>query len=447
MARTQKTMRWLGAFTLLLVLAAACSSETPEEGGEDEAALGAEGGADEQAAESSEPAADTSEPAAGSSEPAAGSSEPADGASEGAGGESAGRESEWYEAEEFETQLAQRDIEPEGPAEAPWEQMIEPEMRTAEEYLGGVEAPAAPGEVCFSNAANDNPWRQNGLINMQQEVEIQADVISNLNIVDAEASDEKQISDIEGLVSGGTCDVLIVSPNTTAALTPAVEAACAEVPVIIFDRGVETDCPVTFVHPIGGYAFGADAADFLVENVDEGGNILALRILPGVDVLETRYVAGQIIMEEAGLNIIGAEFTEGDAANVNSIVTDYLQREEIDGVFMDAGATALAAIEAFEDNGAQVPPITGEDQQDFMVKVTDDGLTGVAPTYPGYQWRTAVIAAANIINGEEVPSEWVLPQPALTQDEMPDFINQEMPPLFYALCGCQEMPNFPTAWQ
>ena len=59
-----------------------------------------------------------------------------------------------------------------------------------------------------------------------------------------------------------------MSPNTTATLTPAVEAACEKVPVIVFDRGVNTDCPVTFVHPIGGYAFGVDGAEFLKENVE-----------------------------------------------------------------------------------------------------------------------------------------------------------------------------------
>ena len=30
------------------------------------------------------------------------------------------------------------------------------------------------------------------------------------------------------------------------------------------------DCPVTFIHPIGGYAFGADAAEFLVSKVPAG---------------------------------------------------------------------------------------------------------------------------------------------------------------------------------
>ena len=110
---------------------------------------------------------------------------------------------------------------------------------------------------------------------------------------------------------------------------------------------------------------------------------MALRILPGVDVLETRWVAGQIIMEEAGLNIVAAEFTDGDNAKVKSILQDLIDRgEQIDGVWMDAGATAVAAIEAFEENGLDVPPITGEDQQDFLQKWQDEGLDGRRPDVP-----------------------------------------------------------------
>jgi ribose transport system substrate-binding protein len=371
--------------------------------------------------------------------------EPAATATEDGGGEpqgDTGPVSEFFVQEDYDTQLAQRDIEPEGDPATPWLQMIEPEMVDTTEY----KAKNASGwNLCFSNAAVDNPWRQVGWNTMQHEVELH-DEIANFKAVDAEASDDKQISDIEELANGN-CDALIVSPNTTKTLTPAVEAACEKVPVIVFDRGVDTDCPVTFVHPIGGYAFGVDGAEFLKENVDSGGKILALRILPGVDVLETRWSGAKVQFDDSDLNVVGVEFTDGDAAKTKSIVSDYLQREgQIDGVWMDAGATAVAAMEAFEDNGVDIPPFVGEDQNDFLTKWQEDGLNAIAPTYSNYQWRTAVLAAVKILKGEEVPKEWVLPQPAITQDTLGDYVDPNMPPLHYALCGCEDMPGYPQDW-
>jgi len=280
---------------------------------------------------------------------------------------------------------------------------------------------------------------------MQEEVKLHPE-IAEFTAVDAEGDDNKQISDISDLLGQG-CDALIVSPNTTAALTPAVEEACGQVPVIVFDRGVNTDCPVTFIHPIGGYAFGADAAEFLVSEVPEGGNILALRILPGVDVLETRWAAADIIFQQNNMNVVGVEFSDGDRARVKSIVTDYIARfGQIDGVWMDAGQDAVAAIEAFEDLGLEVPPITGEDQQDFLQKWSEDGLTAVAPTYSNFQWRTPIIAATMILSGEQVPAEWVLPQPLITAETLEQYLQPNMPPQHYALCGCENMEGFPEVW-
>jgi ribose transport system substrate-binding protein len=358
---------------------------------------------------------------------------------------STGEQSRFFTQEGFDQQMRWADMQPEGPDDKPWEQYIDADMVDTSEYASDK---TGGWNLCFSNAAIDNPWRQVGWKTMQAEVALHGDEIADFRALDAEASDNRQISDIQSFINARECDALIVSPNTTATLTPVVEKACeADIPVIVFDRGVTTDCPVTFIHPIGGYKFGADAANFLVDEVPEGGKVLALRILPGVDVLETRWAGAKEIFDEAGLDVVGVEFTEGDRANTKSIVSDYLQREgQIDGIWMDAGATSVAAIEAFEDAGLEVPPITGEDQQDFLTKWDEDDLTAIAPTYPTYQWRTPIIAALKILRGEEVPSEWVLPQPAITQQTLDEYSNPEMPPLHYALCGCEDMPRYPERW-
>lgn len=349
--------------------------------------------------------------------------------------------SSFYDADEYARQVELLATEPEGPAGEPWLQAIEPEYVETTEY-----AKEGPWTICFSNAGIFNPWRVVGFTTMQAEVETHPE-IENFIVVDAEGSDEKQITDIADLVSGGDCDLLIVSPNTTAALTPAVEQACEVLPVIVFDRGVATDCPVTFISPIGGYAFGVVGAQFIAENVPEGGNVLALRIAPGVDVLETRWAAAEQIFKEAGINVIGSEFTGDDRATARSIVEDYLERfGQIDAVWMDAGATSVAVIEAFEDFGVDVPIITGEDQQDFLVAWRDGGLTAIAPTYPTFQWRTAIIAATQILSGEEVPEQWILPQPIITNETLEQYILANMPPQHYALCGCELLPGYPERW-
>jgi ribose transport system substrate-binding protein len=356
--------------------------------------------------------------------------------------------SEWFVRADYERQLAQRDITPEGPDDQPWLQAIEPDMVDTSEFAleGGGHT------LCFSNASVSNPWRVTGWITMQQQVGVYEDSgeIGEFRVSDAADDDNQQISDIQAFIDAGDCDAIIISPSTTATLTPAVQAACdSDVPVIVFDRGVETDCMVTFIHPIGGYAFGADAAEFLVDNLEPGSTVLALRILPGVDVLEHRWTAAQEIFGASELDVLGHEFTGGDGAQIKDIVTQYLQRGPVDGIWMDAGDGAVAAIEAYEDTGNDYPVMSGEDELSFMRKWQDTGMTAIAPVYSNFQWRTPIEAAIRIWNGEEVPSEWVLPQDAITDAERDEFLdrNAEMPSLHYAKFGGEDLPGFPDVWQ
>lgn len=41
---------------------------------------------------------------------------------------------------------------------------------------------------------------------------------------------------------------------------------------------------------------------------------------------------------------------------------------------------------------------------------------------------------------------WKLPQPVITQDTLAQYVNPNMPPLHYAMCGCAGMPGYPARW-
>ena len=75
--------------------------------------------------------------------------------------------------EDYDRQLAQREVEPEGPADKPWEQAIEPEMVDTAEFKSDK---SGNYNICFSNAAIDNPWRQVGWKTMQEEVKLHDEI-------------------------------------------------------------------------------------------------------------------------------------------------------------------------------------------------------------------------------------------------------------------------------
>lgn len=359
---------------------------------------------------------------------------------------------QFFSMDDYDQSLAWMANEPVNPDDPIYLQYLLEDPTSIADYPQ-YEQKDGPYNICFSNAGVNNPWRVVGYTTMGEQVlQLQDEgVIGNFYHVDAQGSDEKQIADIEDLISNpDQCDLLIVSPNTSEALTPVIEQACEVMPVVMFDRYALTDCPVVSERPIGGYAFGISGAQFIVDTLgEEGGNVLAIRILPGVDVLEQRWGAAKVIFEEnPQLNIIGVEFSAYDSFEVNTIVSDYLARfGEIDAVWMDAGGTAVSILEAFEDAGIDYPKaMVGEDQNDYLAFWSEKGLNAIAPTFPTYQWRTAILASVMFLQGETVQHNWVLPQIPVTSDNLADYYNPDMPPLHYAQCGCEDMVNYPDAW-
>ena len=356
------------------------------------------------------------------------------------------KESKWFVQADFDKQDEQRTATFEGNPDEPWLQYIDGDMTdTADFKVDGEQ------KVCFANASISNPWRQTGWITMNEQLKALQDkgVISEMETRDAGDDDNTQIADIDYFISEGKCDAFVISPNSTAAMTPAVERACdTGKPVVVFDRGVKTDCATSFIHPIGGYAWGIDTANFLVENLEEGDKVVALRILPGVDVLETRWAAAQKIFEENGIEAKDY-FTEADPTKIKSIISDELAGGEVQGVWMDAGDGAVAAIEAFEDAGVDYPVMTGEDEMSFLRKWEETKLNGLAPVYSNFQWRTPLLALEKIFAGEEVPREWVLPQVPITEEERGAYLkaNDGMPDGHYAKFGGEDLPGSLKPWQ
>jgi ribose transport system substrate-binding protein len=341
---------------------------------------------------------------------------------------------------EFAYEQGLMSAKPFGPAGQPWAQYLSNQMVDTAKYKK-----APPYNVCVSNASLSNPWRVLGWKIMQATADKYKPLIASLSYADAGGTDDKQISDIRAYLTGHKCDVLIVSPNTSNALTPVVEEACKVLPVITFDRSVNTDCPVTAIRSIGGYAYGIAGAQYVVQNMPKGGNLLELRTAPGIDVFETRDDGAAKIFAAAGIKPIGTEYTGADNAKTKAAVTDYLSRfGKIDAVWVDFGAMSVAVAEAFEDAGQDYPIITGEDQEDYLQKWQQEGFKGIAPTYPAYQWRTALVAALQVLQGQPVPGpSWILPQPVITNENLKQYVDANMPPLFYAVCGCQDLPGYP----
>jgi ribose transport system substrate-binding protein len=346
----------------------------------------------------------------------------------------------------FDTENKERTAKFSGDPKTPWLQ-----------YLPGAMVDASKtkldhaGKVCFSNASLSNTWRQTGLVTMNQQLKVlqSQGVVSQLETRNAQDSDDTQVADIDYFINEKNCDAYIIAPNSPKATATAVSRACATgKPVVIFDRGAGTNCETSFVHSVGGYAWGIDSATFIANNVKKGGHVIALRTAPGVDVFEQRWAAAQHIFQEKGLKVTDY-LTGADPAKIKSTITDELAKGTVDAVWVDLGDQAVPAVEAFQDAGKTVPIVTGEDVFSYLRAWKADGFKGFASVYSAYQWRTALIAVADLFQGKAVPKNWVLPQVPVSASKLSTVLdaNKNMPDGFYSSFGGADLPGYPSAWQ
>lgn len=359
---------------------------------------------------------------------------------------SSGAEVEWFNQSLYNSQKAQLTGKYTGDPSTPYLQYYKTSklVKTAKYKASG------PSKVCFSNAALSNPWRVTGWITMNEQLKalVKNKTLSSMEARNATDSDDKQIADIDYFIKEGNCDLFIISPNSTVAMTSAVERVCATgKPVLVFDRGVNTKCPTSFIHPVGGFGFGIVSATFVSDNLKRGDNVIALRILPGVDVLEQRWAAAKKIFAAKGI-VVEDYFTGADPIKIKKIISDALAKGSVKGVWMDAGDGGIAAIEAFEDAGKPLPVISGEDQIGFLKKWKSSKVTAIGPSYPSMQWRTVLLAAEMVLQGKSIPKEWILPQPSVTKSNLDSYLgkNVGMPDGHYALFGGENLPGYPQAF-
>ena len=356
------------------------------------------------------------------------------------GSSSGGKDSASLDTAAYKKENAERTATFEGDPGKPYLQHLPGAQVSGTKYKR-----TSPGKVCFSNASLSNTWRQTGWITMyQQYLQLKSQgVVSDLEMRDAQDDENTQVADIDFLIKEGGCDGYIIAPATVEATKSAIERACKTgKPVIVFDRGTTAPCITSFVHSVGGYAWGIDSAKFLASKLKSGDHVVALRTAPGVDVFEQRWAAAQKVFHDAGIKVTD-HITGADPAKIKSTMADELASGNVDGVWVDLGDQAVPAIESFQDAGQDIPPLTGEDNMGYLRAWDKLGFEGFAPVYSAFQWRTALIAVADLFQGKSIPKDWVLPQTPITQAELPKILEtqKDMPDVQSARFGGEDLPS------
>ena len=179
--------------------------------------------------------------------------------------------------------------------------------------------------IGFSQCTMVNKWRQTMLKEMQRELSFHSEI--NFIFKDANGSTTKQIEQIRELIDEKV-DLLIVSPNEAAPITPVVEKAFAEnIKVIIVDRKTTSNNYTAYVGA-SNYEVGVNAATFANSILKGKGNILEISDIPGSSADIDRHKGfTEFLKQYPTLKYAGKVYEEGDENPSGEKLTRFLQSD------------------------------------------------------------------------------------------------------------------------
>lgn len=289
--------------------------------------------------------------------------------------------------------------------------------------------------VGFSNSFAGNAFRTQMVYELQDEVanHLGKDV-GKLIITDANNSVDKQISDINDLLTKGV-DILLVDAASDTALNTVIQRAWQQgVLVVAFDNTVTSEHAINV--NTDQTEFGKIGGDWLASKLKKGDSVFTLDGAAGSPVNDQRLAGATKSLTTAGITIVGGANTDWDQAKGQSAAADLLSAHPgVAGIYSQGGGPSLGALNAMEQRGSALIPITGEGYNGFLKKWKElkdtVGYESIAPSNPTYLSALALDVAVKAIRGVDPGASVKIPLPVITQDTLDKTVRTDLPDAFF----------------
>lgn len=261
--------------------------------------------------------------------------------------------------------------------------------------------------VGFSQCTMVNKFRQTMLKEMERELSFHPEI--NFIFKDANGSTEEQIKQVKELIDQKV-DLLIVSPNEAAPITPIVEKAyAAKIKVIIVDRKTTSQNYTAYVGA-SNYEVGSNAAVFANSLLKGKGNVLEVSDIPGSSADIDRHKGFiEFIRQHPGLVYKGKVYEEGDENPSGEKLTRLLQSDSsVQLIFAQNDRLAFSASKVLQklglENKIHIIGVDGLPGENGGIDLVERGILKATILYPTGGGE-AIVTAVNIAKGKPYKKE------------------------------------------
>jgi len=296
-----------------------------------------------------------------------------------------------------------------------------------------------PYTIAFINWSAANSWTAQVNLEAQDEASRYPE-IEEFILLSADGDSNRQISQMEDMIARQV-DAIVVDPISPEGITPSVEAAWdAGIPVFFFASGARTNKYVSSVLA-DEVQFGRSQGDWLMGQLNCQGNIVVLNGLTGNSTNDQRRQGLTDAIAAcpdggAGITIL-AEADAMWAYDQGKIESERLVAAftNIDGVWSQGGAMTQGMIDAFLAAGRELVPMTGEDNNGFLlqwIELMPQGFKGMSASEPTWQGRLSIQSALLALQGLPLYNFYRLMVPTIYEDTVEEYARSEYTDAYWA---------------
>lgn len=261
--------------------------------------------------------------------------------------------------------------------------------------------------------------------------------------IDAQGNSDKQVKDVQDLITKGV-DVLIIDPaHPTASLAALDAAEAAHIPVVNFNTAFDLQdkqysvlkTVITCDNYTIGYNAGAEVAK--IYGKPQAKAVILAGAEGDIEGWQRRcgMVSGfvETMVTKAGrcnLEVLAMKYCDWGPDLGQKNMEDFLVKyPQIDVVFAEADCMALGAVNAMKEAGRMNILIASVDgQREALEVILNDGpIKAVGVNSARFLGQTAAQMAAKVGRGESVPTRIIVPSPTITKENVKQYYDPNVP--------------------
>ncbi|MBD8653777.1 ABC transporter substrate-binding protein [Rhizobium sp. CFBP 13726] len=283
----------------------------------------------------------------------------------------------------------------------------------------------APYTIGWANIYSVPTWMKQteGTITAEVDELKKSGLVKDLMITDAQGNAQTQIQHIQSMIDANV-DAIVVIAGSSNALDRVISDACDKgIAIVNFDSLVNTD-KVTAKINTDSAEWGGAAAKWLVGQLGGKGKIIVMNGPAGISVSDDRRKGAQPVLDaNKDIEVITETNSEYNVAPAQEAMTSLLfANQEIDGVLSLGGALSAGSVLAFDRQGREQVPITGENARQFLELWKEKGLKGWATMQPNWLGAFSVYTAVQALEGKTVPAFIKVPLPVIDDSSVESYL-------------------------